>query len=165
MDKQTEYKPLLNIENHNCFGCSPINPSGLQMKFYSKEDSIFSWINVPEHLCGWQNLVHGGVISAILDEIMGRAGLYFLKKLILTKEMNVKFLNPVFIGKELMAQGKVVEIINEREAIMEGFLYNGKNQLCARSTGTFSLFSPSSLKKKGVMDESLIDDLISIMNE
>jgi len=57
MNQRAGYKPLLNLENHKCFGCSPINPYGLQMKFYAKDESVFSWVTVSEHLCGWENLV------------------------------------------------------------------------------------------------------------
>ena len=64
-----EFKELPNADTHNCFGCSPINAHGLQMKFYTDEESVFTWLSVPEHLCGWNNLVHGGVLSTILDEI------------------------------------------------------------------------------------------------
>jgi uncharacterized protein (TIGR00369 family) len=165
MDLRTGYKPLLNLKNHKCFGCSPINPSGLQMRFYAKDESVFSWVAVSEHLCGWQNLVHGGVITAILDEIMSRTALYILKQFIMTKEINVKFLKPVLIGRELMAQGIVLEVVNEREAKIEGLLFNEEKQLCAEAKGTFALFSPSSLKKKEVMDQALIDNLARLINE
>ena len=38
---------LPNDENHNCFGCSPKNASGLKMEFYTNEekDSVFSWFS------------------------------------------------------------------------------------------------------------------------
>jgi len=165
MNQRDGYKSLLNLENHKCFGCSPTNPSGLQMKFYAKNESVFSWVRVSEHLCGWENLVHGGVITAILDEIMSRTALYILKKFILTKEINVKFVKPVLIDRELMTQGSVLEVINEREAKIKGLLFNEKKQLCAESTGTFALFSPSGLKKKNVMDPAILDNLSLLINE
>ncbi len=159
MEMREGYKPLPNLENHKCFGCSPTNPSGLQMTFYNKEKSVFSWVTVPDHLCGWHNLAHGGAISAILDEIMGRTALYILNRLIMTKTITVAFLKPIFIGQELQAEGKVLEYKNEREATIEGFIHDNKGVLCARATGTFALFTPETLKKKGFMDDGLINDL------
>jgi uncharacterized protein (TIGR00369 family) len=164
MHQRIGYKPLLNLENHKCFGCSPINPSGLQMKFYAKDESVYSWVTVSEHLCGWENLVHGGVITTILDEIMSRTALYILKKFIMTKEIHIRFLKPVLIETELMARGSVVQVNHDREARMEGLLFNEKKQLCAQATGSFALFSPSSLKKKTVIDHSRIDDLARLIN-
>jgi len=148
MNSRDGFKPLLNLENHKCFGCSPNNPSGLQMKFFAKGESVFSWVTVPVRLCGWDNLAHGGVISAILDEIMGRASVYLLKSLVMTKSIMVDFLKPIIIGERLKAEGKIIDIKNEREATVEGFVYNKKEKLCAKSTGTFILFSPEALKKR-----------------
>ena len=73
MNPDKAYRTLPNMENHGCFGCGSMNPSGLRMKFFTDETSIVSWVNVPQHLCGWSNLVHGGVISTLLDEIVGRS--------------------------------------------------------------------------------------------
>jgi len=159
MDDRKGYRLLPNLENHKCFGCSPSNPSGLQMKFYNKGDSVFSWVTVPEHLCGWHNLAHGGAISAILDEIMGRTALYILNKLIMTKTMTVEFLKPILIGQEMKAEGKVLDYKNDREAIIDGFIYNGEGILCAKGTGTFALFTPEVLMEMGIMDGDLINDL------
>ena len=163
MDERDGYKLLFNLKDHKCFGCSPINPYGLKMKFYAKEESIFSWVTVSEYLCGWENLVHGGVITAILDEIMGRTALYTLKKFIMTKDIHVQFLKPVQVEQELMAQGTVLRLTNEREAIIEGFLFSGKDKLCAKATGSFALFDPSSLKKKSVMDQDQLDNLAKLI--
>ncbi len=163
MDNRAEYKELFNIDTHMCFGCSPINPSGLQMKFFSKGESVVSWVTVPDHLCGWNNLVHGGVISTMLDEIMGRSSLYLLKRMVLTKSINVDFLKPVIIGKELKVEGKVGEVKSEREADIKGFIYNEEGELCARSTGTFALFTPESIQKMGVMDEALLNTMKKFM--
>ncbi len=129
------------------------------MKFYNKEKSVFSWVTVPDHLCGWHNLAHGGAISAILDEIMGRTAVYILNKLIMTKTMNIEFLKPILIGQEMKAQGKVIDYKNDREATIEGFIYNDKKVLFAKATGTFALFTPEVLLKMGIMDDDLINDL------
>jgi len=61
------------------------------MKFYSteKKELVVSWLKVPDHLCGWSNLVHGGIISTMLDEAMGWAGLVILKKLVVSKSITV----------------------------------------------------------------------------
>ena len=70
MDINPTLKPLRNRRDHHCFACGPQNPHGLKMTFYTDERSVYSWVTVPGHLRGWDNLIHGGVISAILDEIM-----------------------------------------------------------------------------------------------
>jgi len=153
MEFEKDHKHLPNSRNHNCFGCSPVNPSGLQMKFYPKDSSVFSQLKVPEHLGGWNQLVHGGVLSTILDEVMSWAAIYLLKRITLTKSMTVDFLKPVYIDYPLSAEGKVLEIKGRHEAVMEGILSNSEGTICARSTANFAIFSPAVAKRLGIANE------------
>ena len=156
--------PLPNMKDHNCFGCSPVNPHGLQMIFLAAPGAVASRLSVPDHLCGWNNIVHGGVVSTILDEIMSRAAVYLLGRVILTRSIQVDFLKPVFTGKPIQAEGRVLERINEREAMIEGQLFNAEGTLCARSTGHFALFTPKTIRKLKFIDEALIDGLEALIN-
>lgn len=157
MDQKTGYTLLPNMEDHECFGCGPANPSGLQMKFFTDGGSVVSWVTVPPHLCGWSRLVHGGVISTMLDEIMSRSVIYLMKTLGLTRRMEVEFLRPAFIGKELKVEGKIRESSNDREALAEGFLYDEEGRVCARSSGSFILFSTDRMRQMGVAEDGILD--------
>jgi len=156
--KAEKYRPLKTLSNHKCFGCSPDNASGLQMNFFSNQKSLFSWVTVPEHLCGWNRLVHGGVITTILDEIMSWSAITMLKRIILTKSMTVDFIKPVFIDDELTVEGKVLERKSERDALMAGFLYNPKGELCAKSQGTFALFTPEAAIRMKILSAEDVKD-------
>jgi len=126
------------------------------MKFFVNEDSVFSPITVPEHLCGWNKLVHGGVISTILDEIMSWSAIYLLKKITVTKSMTIDYIKPIFVCRELKAEGKILEVGKKREASMEGFIYNSEGELCAKSTGKIALLTPDIAKRLGIMDDKEI---------
>lgn len=145
---------LPNLDNHLCFGCSPANPKGLGMEFYVVDDAIASWIVVAEHYCGWQQVVHGGIIATILDEIMGRGALYLLKRLVMTKSIALEFIRPVATGKEIRAEGRLREMTDGRNAVMEGVIYNHHGKPAARATGQFKLFSVETLRQRGGMEES-----------
>ncbi len=136
------------------------------MKFYSTErrDSVVSWLTVPDHLCGWSNLVHGGIISTILDEAMGWAALVILKKLVVSKSITVDFIKPVLIGEKIRVEGNVTKINSEREAILRGYLYNDNREICARSSSLVSLFSSESIRKMGFTDQKMLSDMEQIMN-
>lgn len=146
-------KLLPTRENHRCFGCSPTNLSGLHMRFYTDEKALYSWLRVPPHLSGWQDIVHGGVTTTILDEVMGWSAIYLLKTLVLTKSISVDFLKPVFIEQELRAEGWVIEKRGDREAVMKGLLFDSSGTLCSRARGVFALFTPEMAGKFG-FDES-----------
>ena len=156
MERRDDLRELPNRDGHKCFGCSPSNAYGLQMKFFTDEKSLFSWVTVPGHLCGWDNLVHGGVLAAILDETMGWTTIHFVKKFALTHAMTLKFHKPVYIGEEIRAEGRVLEVRGEREASVESYIYKGENMLCAKSTGTFRLFTTEAIVRLGVMEEEAI---------
>jgi len=129
-----------------------MNTAGLKMTFATDGESVISSLKVPEHLCGWNNLVHGGVIATILDEIMSWTAIHLLKKIILTKSVSIEFVKPVYIGKMLTAKGRVLEVKSKREALLEGVIINDSNELCARSQGTFVLFSAEVAKRLNIMD-------------
>jgi uncharacterized protein (TIGR00369 family) len=161
IEDRNGFTPLPPGEYQTCFGCSPRNDAGLHMKFYlnEKKDSVVSWLTVPDHLCGWSNIVHGGIVSTMLDEAMGWAGLAILKRLIVSKNMTVDFIKPVFIGKEIKAEGHIGKINSEREAILEGCLYDDRNEICARSSSVVTLFSIETVKKMGVINQKMLEDL------
>ena len=156
MNRKESLKHLPNRTDSMCFGCSPANPTGLRLEFFTDDESIFSWVKVPGHLSGWKNLVHGGVISTILDEIMGRSVIYKMKCLAMTKSMTVDFLKPIPIDKELRAEGRLIEIKNEREVLAEGLIFGEAGELCARSRGTFAFFKPNDGEKLGIKDDDAL---------
>jgi len=148
-----DLKELHNTDTHNCFACSPANPSGLQMKFYTDEQRVYSWVTIPDHMGGWNNIAHGGILSAILDEIMGWAGIYLLEQLTLTKTMTIDFVKAAIIGEQLRVEGWVQERIGRREAIVNAIMYNAENEICAKSEGTFTLVSLSLAKRIGIIKD------------
>ncbi len=158
MEKKNNLRTLPNRESHKCFGCSPINQYGLQMKFLSDDKALFSWLTVPTHLCGWDNLAHGGVLATILDEIIGWTAIHFLKQFALTQKMSVEYQKPVRIGEEIRAEGRVLEVKGKREATVEGHLYKAENILCAKSVGKFRLFTTEAITRLGIMDEETINN-------
>jgi len=124
------------------------------MNFFAGRDTVFSNVSIPEHLCGWSNIAHGGVLTTILDEIMSWAALHFIKRITMTKSMNIEFIKPVYIRNPLKAEGKVLEITGKHDVEMEGILYNDKGVVCAKSTANFAVFSPKVAKRFGIADDN-----------
>ncbi|MFC1884110.1 PaaI family thioesterase [Thermodesulfobacteriota bacterium] len=152
---------LPNFDIHNCFGCSPRNAKGMHMEFYlnEKKDTVISWYSVPEHLCGWANVVHGGIVSTMLDEAMGWACVALLKKMLLSKSIAVDFYKPIMTEEEIKVAGSVLKIKSEREAVLKGIIFDRHDKICAQSTSVVSLFSMEDIRKLGVMDEEMINKL------
>lgn len=86
---------------------------------------------------------HGGCTAALLDATMGVGALSLVcdkNKVVATLEMKVSFLKSVVLNDQLVAKSIVVK--QGRELIfMEAEVHNSKNQLVAKSSGTFTVLS------------------------
>jgi uncharacterized protein (TIGR00369 family) len=98
-------------------------------------------------------LVHGGVISTILDETMSWAAIFLSKKFILTKQMTVQFHRPVYVGSSLCCTGYIKEKTAERKAIVKGELFDDQGKLCASSEGEFVLYTKKQFARLKIMPE------------
>ncbi len=63
------------------------------MTFASDGEQLVSHLTVPEHLCGWDSIIHGGIVATIHDEMMSWTAIQLLHKMILTKSVTVDFSN------------------------------------------------------------------------
>ena len=130
-------KPIPNSEDQTCFGCGTQNPHGLKMKFSTDGERVYSFMQVPPTLTGWDKTVHGGVLSTILDEIMGWSVIYLLKKIGMTKSITVEFKKAVNADEHLTIVGGIQEKQSERSALMTGTIFNADDTACVEATGQF----------------------------
>ena len=148
------YRKLSNSDTHNCFACSPRNPYGLHMELLTDEESVMSRITLPEHFSGWGRVVHGGILSTLLDEIMGWAGLYLLRQVTLTKSMTIDFIKAAYVGETLEVVGRVLGTKGKRNAEIEGVITRNNGEVCARSRGDFTTLSPKLAIRLGIMNHT-----------
>lgn len=112
-------------DNNLCFACGQNNPHGLRMLVSYEDDKAVCRLSLPEHFQGWERIAHGGVVSAILDEIMAYAVIHFLGQGV-TLRMETTFRQAVPLGQELLALGWVAEQRGRRaEAAAEVRLADG----------------------------------------
>ena len=53
-----------------CFVCGEENPKGMHLKFQKCQDKVYARFSFEKYYQGYNNIVHGGVISLVLDEAM-----------------------------------------------------------------------------------------------
>jgi uncharacterized protein (TIGR00369 family) len=156
MNPPPHRRELPNTDGHNCFGCSPKNPAGLQLKFSTDGAAVYTEIAVPEHLCGWSRIVHGGVLATICDETMSWAAIHLLKRIALTQSMTIEYLRPARIGSALAARGAVRAHDGKNDAVMEAVVAEAGGEPCARATARFKVFSPAVARRLKIADEASI---------
>ena len=54
----------------HCFGCGSENPFGLKLAFELADGKLSAEFTPMEHHQGWPGIVHGGIISSLLYEVM-----------------------------------------------------------------------------------------------
>lgn len=92
----------------NCFVCSEGHPHGLQIRFHHTESGVVSLCRVPGSYCGFDGMVHGGIISALMDEAAAYALFARHGKLGVTREMTVRFLKPVHTDSDIRVEARIV---------------------------------------------------------
>ena len=148
--------PVENDDMH-CFACGKENRYGLKMGFESNGEKLRSGIIVPEHLRGWENLVHGGIISTILDEAMSWAAIHLHKHFILTKSMQVNFKKPVKVSEKIWVYSHVLEKNSKRHLTMQADIYDKTGDICASGTGEFVLFTTEQFSNLNIMDSRSVE--------
>lgn len=99
-----------DVNDHNCFGCGKLNAHGLHLELLPdpESDGVVAFFVPPTHAEGYVEMVHGGIISTILDEVMAwslyRHGIWAV-----TGEMTTRYRRPVEVGKPIVARGHVVK--------------------------------------------------------
>lgn len=161
----TVLKPIVNLDGQTCFGCGATNPVGLHMAFHTDDQRVYSFVTVPGTMAGWDKTVHGGVISTILDEIMGWSVIYLLKKIGVTKTMTVSFKKPIQVEQPLTVAGAIEEQTSERQVIVTGAIYTADGTLCATSQGTFAAMPVQTAVRLGVMRPEYMERFLPILEQ
>jgi acyl-coenzyme A thioesterase PaaI-like protein len=87
--------PGARMERSNCFGCSPKNGTGLALSMRRIEEGLVSTFRLPERFESYPGVIHGGIVSTVLDEVMGNVIAVLDEKLCFTVTLRVKYLAPL----------------------------------------------------------------------
>lgn len=94
-----------------CFVCGDKNPIGLNINFLGKDNVVEADFEPASHHCGYEGIVHGGIVSAVLDEGMGWTGWLAFGKYYLTMELKIRLRAPVRANMKYKFRGELVRRI------------------------------------------------------
>lgn len=119
-----------------CFVCGTKNPNGLKVEFYAQNNEVRGEFSPDAVKSGFKGIMHGGLICAVLDEVMGWAPSFAKKKMCMAAEITIRFIKPVPIGADLVAVGKFTQ---DRKRIWEaeGVLMDKTNTVYSKATGKY----------------------------
>jgi len=99
-----------------CFGCGDDNPHGLGVDFYTDGKSVWCEWTPHGRFTGYEGIVHGGVLSTLIDETMGWASYVGSGLMGKTAELTIRYLHSVPIGEPVLVRAWMVE--NRRDRIV-----------------------------------------------
>jgi len=120
-------------DNHKCFVCGKKNPDGLKINFKVSDNKIQAEFIPHSSLQGYANIVHGGIISTLLDEAMGKLA-FELGINCLTAEINVRFKNPAYVGRKYFLTGEILRKTH-RIVFAKSKMQSESDLLIAEATG------------------------------
>jgi acyl-coenzyme A thioesterase PaaI-like protein len=93
---------------HACFACGQLNVHGLRLQLHADDDRCWTETAIPRDFQGWEGITHGGVVSAILDEVMAWS-LIGQDRLGFTARLEVDFRRPVPVETPIRAEGWIAD--------------------------------------------------------
>lgn len=124
------------LKYDKCFVCGDQNPNGLKAKFFARDDgSVISEIVADYRFQGYKDIIHGGVVFSMLDEVMVKAvlarGIFAL-----TAEMKIKFRLPVKVGDKIVFTGTVTSTSHHLYRTI-GEAVNQRGEVVATANATY----------------------------
>jgi uncharacterized protein (TIGR00369 family) len=97
--------------------CGESNPIGLKLRFETDGRIVQARFRPRAEHVGFKQTIHGGLIATLLDEIMVWACAVQTRRFAFCAELNVRFLNLVRPGEDLIAIGELAS--NRRDRLFE----------------------------------------------
>ncbi len=116
------------------------NPHTCNLRFKIVNDGVETTFEPGSVHQGYENVIHGGMISALLDETMGWAVAVERKKYFMTGELNIRFTRPLTVGTPIKVRGWCVQN-RSRYTVTAGEISDGNGRVYAKGEGKFFLMS------------------------
>lgn len=101
-----------------CFACGKDNDKGLRLDItQSSDNAVQSFFRVPAWCQGYQDIVHGGIVSTILDEL-GVWAAYYAGCKCVTAELTVRIKNSMRADTPYVGKGIVLK---HRHAFIQAY--------------------------------------------
>ena len=121
----------------NCFATHNEPSEGVGLRMYVTED------NYTVGLCrtkkchqGYENTIHGGIISTYFDEVLWYATTIDQEDLAMTVELTVKYLRALPTEEDIRIIAKPM-VKSGRHIHVDGYILNEKDEIVAEASGHF----------------------------
>ncbi|MDX2415132.1 MAG: PaaI family thioesterase [Bacteroidales bacterium] len=135
-------------DEYKCFACSPSNPIGLKLTFEENDDYVEAYWDGDPNFQGYNNVIHGGIIATILDEV----GAWFIGVKIgtagVTKSLNINYLKPLYLSRGPHKARAKLQKQENNLVNLECEIFDNTETLCARAESQFFVYPENIAKKR-----------------
>jgi len=126
--------------SRGCFVCgSPEENSrslGVDIYWNDEENRTEIRIRPDSTWCGYEGVVHGGIIASVFDDAMAWAVRQAIGSWAVTGEMSVRYIRPVKEGQEYVVEGRV-DRLSGRKITTAARMADASGKTVAEATALF----------------------------
>jgi len=116
-----------------CFVCGDKNPIGLRLRFIPDGRDIRAEFTASKNHQGYKDIVHGGIVSTLLDEAMVKLAIS-MGIMAVTGRMEIRFRNHLMVGERALLVARLIKE-GKRFIEVEASLSKADNVIIAEATG------------------------------
>lgn len=94
------------VDDGYCFVCGPKNPAGLKLAFSFDGKTAKTEFVPQKEYQGYMNIVHGGIISTLLDEVMVKLSIE-LDMPAVTAQMDIRLKKALYVGEKITVSANI----------------------------------------------------------
>jgi acyl-coenzyme A thioesterase PaaI-like protein len=132
----------------NCFGCAQDNPIGLKLMFTGVDGTFESRIRLGANYESFPGVVHGGIVAAILDEMLAQAVYRTLGISAFTIGLRVRYGHLMETETDYIARASVSSH-DSANAKATARIETASGELVATADGTFFLLTSEAIAAAG----------------
>lgn len=122
------------VDDQHCFVCGKKNDAGLHLDFELVGEAEVRTSFLPtKQFQGFRDIVHGGIITAILDEVMVN-GVWLRGIRAVTGKLEVRLKHPARVGDRLYFTGRILRDTG-KTVEMEGHAATSGGVIVAEASG------------------------------
>jgi len=130
-----------------CFFCGPAT-GGLCLELQYADETAFCEFTAHENFQGYDGMLHGGIVTGILDEVMWWTLFVNTKTICATSKIEAEFKRPILCNNTYRASGKLLSSAHN-VYYLSGIIEDTSGHLCVRGKASFR-------KTKGFTMEGII---------
>ena len=141
--------PWIDKEGYNCFGCAPENPAGLHMEFFEDGDQVLCFWRPQDNLQGWVGVLHGGIVSTLIDETACWLVSRKLQAAGVTARLNVEFRKQLSITETQITLRAHLVKFEHRLATIHVDVENSHGKVCASGDALYFVLTEEKSNEMG----------------